>query len=419
MRTPGEVVAVLMFDVDGLRDVNDSLGHAAGDRLVAEVASRLRAIAPPAALVGPGRRRRVRGDAARGRTPTSAVALAHEAAPAAAGPDDDRHADPRRRRRGRHRGAPRARHRPGDAAAAGRRGDPRGQVGRQRRAAVRPGAGVALGAPARARRRPAPGARQRRSGGLLPAQGHPARPAAGRASSAWPAGSTRRTARSRRRTSSRSPSTPASWAGSPRSCCARGCAGPGSGSTRAGRCRSRSTSRRARCSTPTSRPRWTTCCSEYGVAPDRLTLEITEDGVVGGIDRPLPTLRRLYDLGVRLSVDDFGTGYSSLSYLRRLPVHEVKIDRSFVQGMATDPGDLAIVRAVVDLSRHFGLDRGRRGRGERADARAARGDRLRHRPGLPVQPAAAVRAARGLARARRPTPSRPRLGEVRRLRAVG
>jgi len=94
---------------------------------------------------------------------------------------------------------------------------------------------------------------------------------------------------------------------------------------------------------------------EFGVSPDRLTLEITEDGFVGEEDRPLPTLRRLYELGVRLSVDDFGTGYSSLSYLRRLPVHEVKIDRSFVQGMATDAGDLAIVRAVVDISRHFGL----------------------------------------------------------------
>lgn len=94
---------------------------------------------------------------------------------------------------------------------------------------------------------------------------------------------------------------------------------------------------------------------EYGVSPDRLTLEMTEGGAVGDAGRPLPSMRRLYDLGVRLAVDDFGTGYSSLSYLRRLPVHEVKIDRTFVQGMATDPGDLAIVRAVVDLSRHFGL----------------------------------------------------------------
>jgi EAL domain-containing protein (putative c-di-GMP-specific phosphodiesterase class I) len=94
---------------------------------------------------------------------------------------------------------------------------------------------------------------------------------------------------------------------------------------------------------------------EYGVPPHLLTLEITEDGVVGEPDRPLPTLRRLHEMGVRLAVDDFGTGYSSLSYLRRLPVDEVKIDQSFVQGMATDHGDLAIVKAVVDLARHFGL----------------------------------------------------------------
>ncbi|MEH0937114.1 bifunctional diguanylate cyclase/phosphodiesterase [Micromonospora sp. CPCC 205543] len=94
---------------------------------------------------------------------------------------------------------------------------------------------------------------------------------------------------------------------------------------------------------------------EYGVPPQRLTLEIKESGVMDGTDRPIPTLHRLRDLGVRLSVDDFGTGDSSLAHLRRLPVHEVKVDRSFVQGMATDPGDLAIVNAVVTLSQQFGL----------------------------------------------------------------
>ncbi|MGC9666592.1 putative bifunctional diguanylate cyclase/phosphodiesterase [Planosporangium sp. 12N6] len=93
----------------------------------------------------------------------------------------------------------------------------------------------------------------------------------------------------------------------------------------------------------------------YGVDPAQLTLEISAGGVVGGPDRPVPTLHALRALGVRLSVDDFGTEYSSLGHLRRLPVQEVKIDRTFVQGMATDPDDLAIVRAVVDLSRRFGL----------------------------------------------------------------
>ncbi|WP_431931749.1 putative bifunctional diguanylate cyclase/phosphodiesterase [Micromonospora sp. RP3T] len=95
--------------------------------------------------------------------------------------------------------------------------------------------------------------------------------------------------------------------------------------------------------------------TEYGVPPQRLTLEITEAGVLDGTERPVPILRCLRDIGVRLSVDDFGTGNSSLAQLRRLPVHEVKVDRSFVQGMATDPGDLAIVNAVVTLSQQFGL----------------------------------------------------------------
>ena len=106
---------------------------------------------------------------------------------------------------------------------------------------------------------------------------------------------------------------------------------------------------------PTFPPHVAGLLAEYGVPASLLTLEITEDGMVGEPDRSMANLRRLSEMGVRLAVDDFGTGYSSLSYLRRLPVHEVKIDRSFVQGMATDPGDLAIVRAVVDLAGHFGL----------------------------------------------------------------
>ena len=66
-------------------------------------------------------------------------------------------------------------------------------------------------------------------------------------------------------------------------------------------------------------------------------------------------LDELSAMGVQLSIDDFGTGYSSLSYLRRLPVDEIKVDRSFVMGMSRDEGDAAIVRSTVDLGRNLGL----------------------------------------------------------------
>ncbi|WP_238007633.1 sensor domain-containing phosphodiesterase [Dactylosporangium sp. AC04546] len=95
---------------------------------------------------------------------------------------------------------------------------------------------------------------------------------------------------------------------------------------------------------------------EYGVPVDRLILEISEGDELLGGGRSLPTLNRLRDLGVRLSVDDFGAGRSSFADLSRLPVQEVKIDRTFVQGMATSPSDLAIVRTIVDMARNFGLD---------------------------------------------------------------
>ncbi|MGN6246541.1 MAG: putative bifunctional diguanylate cyclase/phosphodiesterase [Motilibacteraceae bacterium] len=92
-----------------------------------------------------------------------------------------------------------------------------------------------------------------------------------------------------------------------------------------------------------------------GVPAHLVTLEITETGVVSDLARTVPVLTALRSLGVRLSVDDFGTGQSSLTYLRRLPVSEVKVDRSFVAGLVHEPGDLAVVRAVVDLSRPLGL----------------------------------------------------------------
>ncbi|WP_448625254.1 putative bifunctional diguanylate cyclase/phosphodiesterase [Geodermatophilus sp. URMC 64] len=94
----------------------------------------------------------------------------------------------------------------------------------------------------------------------------------------------------------------------------------------------------------------------HGVPAGRLTLEVTESSVMADPARAVALLHQLRDLGVRLSVDDFGTGYSSLSYLKRLPVHEVKIDRSFVSGLREQGEDVGIVRAIVDLGRHLGLE---------------------------------------------------------------
>jgi diguanylate cyclase (GGDEF)-like protein len=93
----------------------------------------------------------------------------------------------------------------------------------------------------------------------------------------------------------------------------------------------------------------------YGVPPHLLQLEITESALPVDPHRVLDSITRLDRMGVAISLDDFGTGYSSLQHIRRLPITELKIDRAFVLGMATDRGDAAIVRSVIDLARAFGL----------------------------------------------------------------
>jgi diguanylate cyclase (GGDEF)-like protein/PAS domain S-box-containing protein len=87
----------------------------------------------------------------------------------------------------------------------------------------------------------------------------------------------------------------------------------------------------------------------------RITLEITEGAIMLDPDRALETVKALDALNVRLSIDDFGTGYSSLSYLKRLPVDELKIDKSFVIHMIEDESDAVIVRATIDLAHNLGL----------------------------------------------------------------
>ncbi|MGE0372472.1 MAG: putative bifunctional diguanylate cyclase/phosphodiesterase, partial [Gammaproteobacteria bacterium] len=92
-----------------------------------------------------------------------------------------------------------------------------------------------------------------------------------------------------------------------------------------------------------------------GGRPLQLRLEITETAIMPGSAHALEVLNRLSAQGVRISIDDFGTGYSSLAYLKRLPVDEVKIDKSFVSAMALDNDDAVIVRSTIDLAHNIGL----------------------------------------------------------------
>jgi diguanylate cyclase (GGDEF)-like protein len=93
----------------------------------------------------------------------------------------------------------------------------------------------------------------------------------------------------------------------------------------------------------------------YSLPADALQLEITESMIMSDPDRAVATVSRLSALGVRMSVDDFGTGYSSLANLRRLPIDELKIDRSFVSPMLRDESDLIIVRSTINLGHDLGL----------------------------------------------------------------
>jgi predicted signal transduction protein with EAL and GGDEF domain len=89
---------------------------------------------------------------------------------------------------------------------------------------------------------------------------------------------------------------------------------------------------------------------------ERLKLEITESAVMADPNRVLDTMKRLQADGFRFAIDDFGTGYSSLAYLQRLPVEEIKIDRSFISQLASDTGSASIVRATIELAGSLGLE---------------------------------------------------------------
>jgi diguanylate cyclase (GGDEF)-like protein len=353
VRAPGEVVGVLLFDVDGLRDVNDSLGFAAGDKLLAEVARRLRTLAPSSALIG-----RVGGDEfavlLRADGAEAAVGIARELRDKLHNPmtfntlslDIDTAV--------------------GVAVHPDHGSDPATLLQRAdlaTHAAKSVSAGVQLfnlGLESRSARRLG------LAGDLRRALDHSELEVYFQPMVSLP---DRRLVAveclARWEHPTHGPVAPEDFVAVAEH------TGQLSRLTEAvlgealRRCREWADAARPLSVAVNLSPRTLLdpdfpasverLLAEHGVAPQRLMFEITEDGVLGETDRPMPNLRRLHEIGVRLAVDDFGTGYSSLSYLRRLPVDEVKIDRSFVQGMATDPGDLAIVRAVVDLARHFGL----------------------------------------------------------------
>lgn len=95
--------------------------------------------------------------------------------------------------------------------------------------------------------------------------------------------------------------------------------------------------------------------TKWAVPPKYLVLEITESAIVSDAVRAAETVNRLHALGVRISIDDFGTGYSSLAYLRRLPVSELKVDKSYVMNMTGTNDDLVIVRTLIELGHNLDL----------------------------------------------------------------
>jgi EAL domain-containing protein (putative c-di-GMP-specific phosphodiesterase class I) len=95
---------------------------------------------------------------------------------------------------------------------------------------------------------------------------------------------------------------------------------------------------------------------ETRLAPRWLELEVTEEMLLQDVETVIRNLRRLSDLGVHISIDDFGTGYSSLSYIKKLPIHTLKIDQSFVSDITVNPDDSAIARAIITMAKSLRLN---------------------------------------------------------------
>ncbi len=134
---------------------------------------------------------------------------------------------------------------------------------------------------------------------------------------------------------------------------------------------------------------------KHRAPPSMLSLEITESLIMSDPDGSARSLAELHEMGVRIVIDDFGTGYSSLSYLRRLPVDELKIDRSFILGLSEGEDD-TLVRCLIDLAHNLGLRVVAEGVETAGGVPAADRAWLRRRAGLLHQPARARQRDRRL-----------------------
>jgi len=134
-------------------------------------------------------------------------------------------------------------------------------------------------------------------------------------------------------------------------------------------------------------PLLTAMLEQYGLEPSTLALEITETEAMADVHQAIGMMKELKAVGVGLAIDDFGTGYSSLEYLSRLPVDLVKIDRSFVQRIASSRGDEAIVAAVVDVAAAVGVGTLAEGVETESELRQLRGLGVQQGQGFLVSPA--------------------------------
>lgn len=106
---------------------------------------------------------------------------------------------------------------------------------------------------------------------------------------------------------------------------------------------------------PTLPTRLAAMLEQFGVPPDKLKLEITESMTIADPARAFELVERFHNMGVKISVDDFGTGYSALSYLKRFPLHEIKIDRAFIQDLSTNKESRVIVQSTIGMAHLLGI----------------------------------------------------------------